>query len=410
MSTLYLRALTRTTSSGISPLEYCFAYGASKSADNLLPNTATLTALSTQLKEARQVILLLAASDVTLLRMATPPLSASKLAAALPALVEDRLLCDPAKCVMAASHESNGKRTIAVTDRDWLNSLTSSLFQMGVRHLTVLPFQSCLPVQPGVTSASVDESDAGIELSIRLNKQESTAMLLAPDTSAHEVVQAIRFIEPEGHVNLYAPAESVSRYQQAADARTSVEKQMWVRWAANANDSAVNLMTAQGSSSPPSIDWKIWRWPLALAAAVALVNIAGLQIDWWSMKSEQQDLRNMMLQSFRSAYPQEKVIVDPLAQMRQKVAAAKNRSGQLSTDDFLSLSATFGEAWANAARTRHVPHGLPDIASVEYRERRLLIKWKKESPVSIAELQPVLAARNLSLSQVAGVWQIEAGK
>ena len=51
-----------------------------------------LSELTGLVTEATQVVLLLAASDVVLLRMTTPPMSTAKLKAALPAHVEDRLL------------------------------------------------------------------------------------------------------------------------------------------------------------------------------------------------------------------------------------------------------------------------------------------------------------------------------
>ena len=54
------------------------------------------------------MVLLLAASDVSLFRIAVPPLPAARLKAALPALVEDRVIGDPADCAIAIAPANGG--------------------------------------------------------------------------------------------------------------------------------------------------------------------------------------------------------------------------------------------------------------------------------------------------------------
>jgi len=79
--------------------------------------TALLNELAPQIGQVADVVLLLAASDVTLLRMAVPPLSAARLQAALPSLVEDHVIGDTAECAIAAGPDTEGQRLIAVFDR-----------------------------------------------------------------------------------------------------------------------------------------------------------------------------------------------------------------------------------------------------------------------------------------------------
>lgn len=377
---------------------------------NLRHGVAPMEELAALVAEAKQIVLLLAASDVTLLRLATPPLSADRLKAALSALVEDRLLCDPTECALAASGETDGQRTVAVTDCAWLNELTEWLYRMGARRIVAVPFQLCLPDQSNTVSALVDTEGACIELSVRTGENDGVGLLLAPDASAQEIIRAIRLIEPQAPVTLHVPAERIGEYSQFADSNITVVEGLWARWVAGAKAAGINLMDASGMRSKRVVDWKPWRWPLALAATVVLVNVLGVQIDWWRMRSEEQDLRVALLQSFKAAYPQEKAIVDPVAQMQQKLAIARNRAGQLASDDFLAMSAALNEAWAGAAQARKLPAAMSGIASLEYRERSLLVKWKTPSPIAIEEMQPVLAARNLSLSKAADAWQIRSMK
>jgi general secretion pathway protein L len=91
--------------------------------------------------------------------------------------------------------------------------------------------------------------------------------------------------------------------------------------------------------------------------------------------------------------------------MRKNIAAAKAGSGDVGADEFTAISAAFGEALA-ASGKRDV------VASMEYRERSLLIKLKPNSAdaATLQQLQGALSARGLALAETApGVWQIRSG-
>ena len=91
-----------------------------------------------------------------------------------------------------------------------------------------------------------------------------------------------------------------------------------------------------------------WRQPLALAAAVLAINVAALNIDWWRMKAEANSLRASMTQTYKSALPKETVIIDPVAQMWQKIAAPCKMPG-CRQRMILRRSQLLGEAWAGVA-------------------------------------------------------------
>jgi general secretion pathway protein L len=122
-----------------------------------------------------------------------------------------------------------------------------------------------------------------------------------------------------------------------------------------------------------SYDWRPWRWPLALATAILVINISALNIEWWRMKSEANALRESMIQIYKSAYPKETVIIDPIAQMQQKIAAAKRNSGLPAPDDFTAITAALGEGWSSAVTASGRSTA---IASLEYRERSLYVRLK----------------------------------
>jgi general secretion pathway protein L len=414
LSTLYIRHPAKTAAEQMPPgttLACPFALVADNG--NLLQQgAAPLPSLGATVAQAKRVVLLLAASDVTLLRVKVPPLSPARLKAALPSLVEDQLIADPSESAMVAAPQSDGLHTVAVVQRRWLEQLAATLAALGARKLTALPAQLCLPYWEGTVAAAATYSatgqDGGIELTLRLSPQEGMGLpiqTVQPQTAAAEVIQALRLVVPSLPVTLYVPAAEIAAYQEAADADMEVQPDHWQHWIEGTRPLALDLMPAIGGGSASNIDWRRWRWPLALAAMLAAANIAGLNIDWWRLKREAETLRSSMMQTFKSAYPNETVIIDPTAQMRQKIAAAKHDAGQAAPDDFTALAAAFGAAWSGAGKTPGA------IAALEYRDRSLFVKLNANTELPAAQLKSALATQNLTLAEApGGQLQIRSGK
>ena len=366
------------------------------------------------------MVLLLAASDVNLLRLPVPPLSAARLKTALPNLVEEKLLCDPADCVIVASGLSDGLRTIAVVQRNWLDRLARTFTALGARRIEALPAQLCLSGQPGMVSAAIHQRDSDIDLTLRLSEQDGIGLAInaEPDVAAHEVIQALCALVPAAPVTVYVPQAAMPAYQAALaeipahKERISFVADTWARWIADARVTTLDLMAGLGAGTGPRLDWRPWRWPLALAVAVLVTNAGALNIDWWRMKSETNTLRAAMTQIYKSAYPRESVIIDPLAQMQQKLAIAKHDSGLAAPDDFTAITAAFGEAWASVAAAAGKTTA---IAALEYHQRSLFVRLKQGGEAPTQQMQAALAKRDLALALAPGqsgavVWQIRSAK
>jgi len=375
---------------------------------------APLQELVEAIKRTQRVVLLLAASDVTLLRVKVPPMSATRLKAALPNLVEDQLMSDPAESVIVAGATDDGLRTVAVIHRGWLELLNKTLRALGARSVSAVPSQLCLPYETGRASAAVTEygtDDA--EVTLRLGAQEGIGLPVfadQPELVPTESIHALGAIVPHTPVTLYVPQPRLPSYEDALamapeqNERIALAAGNWTHWIAGVSKASIDLMTGLGTSAGLSVNWRPWRWPLALAGLLLVVNAAGLNIDWLRMKREADAQNNTMLQTYKSAFPKETVIIDPLAQMRQKVATTQRAAGQIAPDDFIALSAAFAEAWSGAGQE---PQG---IASLEYHDRALLVKFKPGTTPP-EQLHNALAARDLSFSEVgSGVWRIRSGK
>ena len=377
---------------------------------------AALLDLRGLITQSQRVTLLIAASDVSLQQLRVPPLSPARLRAALPNLLEEKLMSDPADCVIVAGPAIDSMRTIAVVQRLWLERLVNVVNQLGARAIVAVPAQLCVPHQDGVVSATVSTHGTDLELVIRLNEVDGIGIsLLSEDTAttaAHDAVRTLSVLVLQAPIALYVPQVDVSAYREiVADAqlheRISLFADNWLRWIAGARSTTMNLMAGLGAAAAGGLNVRPWRWAIALATLLVLVNVTALNIDWLRMKREADALQKNMVSSYKAAYPNETAIIDPVVQLRQKIAIAQRASGRAAPDDFASLLANFGDAWGAAAQGDQALM----IASIDYRDRSLLVKLKPEAAPQLTVIKSALARHALTLSQPnAGVWQIRSSK
>lgn len=420
MSILYIRLPSRAIADTPAPdatLDCQFAL-ASESGAIEREGALALSLMGETITAAQRVVLILAASDVTLLQIKVPPISAARLKAALPNLAEEYLISDPAECVLTVGPSTeDDTRTVAAINRAWFEKIIQKLIALGARNIVAVPAQLCLPYQPDTVSAAVSEYSMSLdmELALRNGAHEGMGLSMLPeqaDSGAMEAVQTLCTLVPQAAIALYVPQPRVIVYQAVLhelelEERISLFADNWPRWIAGAKTVSFNLASGLGAAAGPSLHWQPWRWPLALAGLALLINIIGLNLDWLRLKREATGLRALMTQMYKSVYPNETAIIDPIAQMRQKITAAQHKAGQAAPDDFLVLASQFGEAWQNVTPGRPAPA----IAGMEYAERSLQVRLKPGGEAPAAQMKTALASRNLSLTQKApDVWQIRSMK
>lgn len=358
---------------------------------------APLAELAPLVTQAARVVLLLAASDVTLLRMVVPPLPAARLQAALPALVEDRVIGDPEDCAIAAGPDIDGQRTIAVTDRAWLQRWLDALRQLGARRLAALPMQLCLPLPAGRVSAALLELSGQFELALRTSADDGLGLPVAADSPAGliDVVLGLLAALAGGHtVRLSVTPAHAELFRawsaEHPDSGIELADEDWGVWVDGANQASVDLASGVAGGADERVDWRRWRWPLRLALACLLLNLAALNWDWWRLRDTGQALAGEMEAIYRRAFPAEPLVQEPLAQMRQKAAAARQAAGEFAASDFLSLSGALGEAWAEADNDPRA------IAALEYRDGTLTLRLRQGAQVSLEAMSAALVARRLA--------------
>lgn len=410
-SSLYLRLPARTALHGAA-LQAPLAFAWSVRGRLLRIASAPLTELAQQLANAQRVVLLLAASDVTLMRVPVPPLPAARLQAALPALVEDHVIGDPTDCAIAAGPDVDGQRVIAVTDREWLQAWVQALRQHGARRIAALPMQLCLPLPSDQVAAALLESPTGHELALRYSADEGIGLPVVVDDEEQlpeTVAGLLATLAPARSVQLSLPASRMEVFRawldSHADSGMVAVEENWAVWTEGATHVEIDLVAGVANSEEQRIDWRRWRWPVVLAAACVLLNVIALNWDWWRLRSEGVRLGDEMSALYRRTFPNDKVVLEPLAQMKQKVATVRQASGEFAPGDFVALAASLGEAWAEAGNDMRA------IASLDYRDGGLDVKLKPGVQVSLDAMRPALASRRLQATPSPAdptIWQVRS--
>lgn len=386
---------------------------------------STVTELASLIAKS-DVVLMLAATDVTLLELTIPPMPEAKLKLALPILVEDRLLIDPADGVFVLVAKAVGNnvdqpsvRSIAVAQRSWLQQLASSLFALGANHIKAVPAQLCLPLKSAqlVRQISVrlaeSEQDSYANMALRFDLDRGVGLLLDADTDVAlrlSTMLAMVAKNDSTEIALYLPTELVAAYKSAIAAeplwseRISVHNSTWQSSIQAARSLNVNLMAGLNNAQTNRIQWKTWRWPLVLATALLLVNVIALNNDYWNLLREARALKQNMLQTYKVSFPKDTVVVFPLEQMKKNLDLAERNSGQASTNDFTLLLSLFGSAWESVGSTK-----LPKLVSIEFKDHGLVLQIKGTMPQQ--ELEQALSAKGLTLKKNnAEVWQVRSVK
>lgn len=102
-----------------------------------------------------------------------------------------------------------------------------------------------------------------------------------------------------------------------------------------------------------------------LGAALTLHAVA-LIIGWTLLAGEQRTLRQKMEMRFRATFPDAVAVVDPMLQMRRKLAEARHAAGLPDSGDFLPMIELV------AAATKGLPAGA--MRAVSYESGRMTLE------------------------------------
>jgi general secretion pathway protein L len=332
----------------------------------------------TLLPRCQRMDLVFDCGDVFQAEVAAPRLSEGKLRLALPNLLEDRLLADPAQCHFAFMPAGRGADRaggappplpVAAIDRGLLNRLLDVLSGTGERPRAAY---SAIYVLPPPTADVLSAFACRGRLAVRTAQHDGVACELDDSGEPPAALRLALRACARHRIRAYGPqAPRLAAMAEALGVAVEIAEQPLDPAAA---DGAVNLLqgafargTAFNDPARLRSSLRAWRAPLAWAAVALAVFVAGMNGYWLKLQSEAGELRARMTTAFRSAFA-EAEMVDPIVQTQRELVRLRARAGQASASDFTALNALAGQLLAAA------PVGI--LAGIEYRDAELQLKFR----------------------------------
>lgn len=322
------------------------------------------------------------ANRVLFTELKLPPVSAARLATLLPFAIEDKLMSDPANIVaLAGPARASGERPVAVVDKPWLLQSLNALKSAGLTPDAVVPQSELVPRTAGAWSALLPPgAREGV-----LVREDGFALafdLSADPTPPLAVVLAVKEAGANAPKSILALAAS-----EAEVSGWSAALNLPVTWRAPA------LRVDQRSSFDfldhealrifaKRSDWQT-LWPVFKPAAIVaglsvLFHFASLGASVWQLKRQDTALRQEMIATFQSAFPDAKAIVDPALQMSRNLADLRRERGQATDPVVPGLAAM--QAWARTAGG--------DVRRVQFDGKKLVAEIALSSAASVTPTTP----------------------
>lgn len=326
------------------------------------------------LRGVKEIAVVFDPRDVLLVTATVPPLTGARLEQALPNLIEDALLQDPAACRIALGPElGEGRRVLGVVDREWYDLTVAAFARQGIRVAAAWPAPLAIPWAEATWSIAW----VGSSLTIRLGQVDGfgvEAEIANLESSAAALLAMAQTTIPfEGTVNLYvdeAEAEASKAIQSAVRAAGLVGVTHPMPVPVPATIDLQQAVTGRSRQGRPAVkvSWSRWRWPLALGAVCALTAIICLNLQWGLMSKESAALEAAVEQRVRTVLPARIPIVDASLQMQRRLDVARIRAGEPATDDATALLTRLAAALG--------PRAMDALSSADYRDGRLRVRFQ----------------------------------
>ncbi len=319
-------------------------------------------AVLSALPKAMDCELVLDALDAVLLEVKPPKLSRAKLAKALPALVEERIVGDLERNhLVATERDSDGKAVVAAVDRGLLGRALEIFERAGRRVVHAVPQPLALAATAGVWRVRWRDGKGSVRTG-----HCSGLGFASPDAPPLELrlllsqsVPRPTGIEVQGDCDTGAWSEALGIGVQA------------VAPAAQASPVVLDLL--QHGFSRSIVSWRAWRTTIVLGAILLLAALGGLNLQAWTLRAQEKALRETMTGILKESFPQVSAVLDPVAQMRRLTADLRTGSG---TDrgEFLSMAISLGQTAA-----------ADSVQSIEYRDGRGTVRFRPQVVDTVAQ-------------------------
>lgn len=294
---------------------------------------------------ADETVVIAPATRVLLLEAKLPKGSRKQLRQALPFAVEDKITTDPETIhVVSGTPRADGTAAVAVVDKQWLRRVLDALrgAQIFPRRMIIETLSPAL--EPGSWTVVWRDNEGFV----RTGAQSGLAI-----NCALELRLAMRE-QPKPERIIVRPQRELPDLALWSG-ELSVPVAAGRRWDwSETGDENIDLL--QGEFAQKHERVAKLRPVFILAGVIFALHFALTTYDWARLRAESKRLNAAIEQTFRTAFPDAKVVVDAPLQMQRNLDALKRASGVLEASDFFPLLADATKAVQTGALLRAISY------------------------------------------------------
>jgi general secretion pathway protein L len=313
-------------------------------------------------RKANRIQLVIPASEVMITRTRLPAAARRATGSVLNFAVEDQTATEPDANQVSWLGTVDEGDVLAIVSRRGLDRWRTLLAEAGIRGYEVCSEMLLLPGTPGAWSIAWN----GFEGFVRTGKLEAAATdsgdRASPPLSLRLMLETAKANgKTPNSLTLYTLAEDALPDVQAWQAILGLPIRHAGSWDWRNAPITEGVSLAQeaprwGGMTAIAPRLRVAAW---IAGIALVLHAVALAADWTHLANEQRSLRRQMDERFRTTFPDAVAVVDPLLQMRRKVAETRHAVGQPDIGDFLPMVEKV------SAEIRDLPQGSMRIVSYE---------------------------------------------
>lgn len=292
------------------------------------------------LPRADRVELVIPAADMVITRTQLPSGSQRSQESVLAFAIEERTVSDPAANRVHWLAATGSGSVLAVLDRQGLQRWAEALANAGIHRYDIFSEMLLLPWSEREWGLAWNGEEGFVRFGSMEAVATDTGDAANPPLSLRLLIeQSARDGKPPQALAVHPAAGGTGPDVEAWRAKLGIEVSVAGDWDWR-RVPVVEAARIARSSSRRTLTPAVAKGLRAAAwiAGVALVAHAlALAVDWGVLAAEQRDLRRDMTQRFRATFPEAVAIVDPVIQMRRKLAESRHAAGLADPGDFLPM-------------------------------------------------------------------------
>lgn len=373
--TLFIRLAERAD----EPSEWCYRSGREDEASPIRSGPLT----DVDVAGGEQVVVLVPAAQLVLLQAQVPSKNRTQLLRALPFALEEQFADDVERMHVAAGPaDKDGKVAVAAVARDVMSEWLARLADAGIRADALVPDVLALPAAANEW-ALLHESERVLVRTGRFSgwsTERDNLPILLGAALRQESPETLAVSSVDDSVPQDLPDGLQTRTAQVATPALRLLSQGYVP------GDAINLLQGPFQLREPTSGRKRWALVAVLALAVIGLQLGTLLLENHRLSEQALALQQQNESMFQQTFPDVRRVVNPRAQMEQRIEQLRRSSARGDTSAFLDLLERSAPDLSRAGIS---------LVTISYGNRELQVQLTAPDFGSLDSVQKALAERGL---------------